>query len=151
MTRSINDRDLAYERISGVWTEKIDNYDTRRRVEVLVDKFLGRDRLVGRTCLDACCGMGDFPARLRDFGPAALASCDLATTLVGKVRERVRGTDAFVADLLELDQVLADRTFDVIVSSEDIEHTPDPKRAVEQLARGLKPGGYLSISVPNRR
>jgi 2-polyprenyl-3-methyl-5-hydroxy-6-metoxy-1,4-benzoquinol methylase len=37
----------------------------------------------------------------------------------------------------------------VVVSSECIEHTPDPLAAVAQMLGVLKPGGSLSLSTPN--
>ena len=40
----VTDKDLAYDRISGHWDRVIANYDTRRRIEVLVDEFLAKIR-----------------------------------------------------------------------------------------------------------
>jgi 2-polyprenyl-3-methyl-5-hydroxy-6-metoxy-1,4-benzoquinol methylase len=36
------------------------------------------------------------------------------------------------------------------VSSEAVEHTPDPRRSVLELYRLVKPGGDLVMSMPNR-
>lgn len=41
-------------------------------------------------------------------------------------------------------------TFDLVITSEVIEHTLDPARAVREMARVLRPGGQLVITVPNR-
>jgi len=49
-----------------------------------------------------------------------------------------------------LTKTFAAGSFDIVLSSECIEHTPDPSRGVEQMARLVKPGGLLSISTPNR-
>ncbi len=54
-----------------------------------------------------------------------------------------------VADALGLVEHFGPQRFDLVVSSECIEHTPDPPRALRQMARVLKPGGYLSLSTPN--
>jgi 2-polyprenyl-3-methyl-5-hydroxy-6-metoxy-1,4-benzoquinol methylase len=37
-----------------------------------------------------------------------------------------------------------------VLSSEAIEHTPDPEASVVELYRVLKPGGDLVLSTPNR-
>jgi 2-polyprenyl-3-methyl-5-hydroxy-6-metoxy-1,4-benzoquinol methylase len=39
--------------------------------------------------------------------------------------------------------------FDTVFSCETIEHVPDPKRAVHELARVLRPGGRLFLTTPN--
>jgi len=41
-----------------------------------------------------------------------------------------------------------DDTFDVIVCSEVMEHIPDDSAAAAELARVLKPGGLLAVTVP---
>lgn len=42
----------------------------------------------------------------------------------------------------------ADGTFDAIVCSEVMEHIPDDSAAARELARVLKPGGLLAVTVP---
>ena len=41
-------------------------------------------------------------------------------------------------------------SFDAVLSSEAVEHTPDPRASVRELYRLVKPGGSLVISMPNR-
>ena len=41
-------------------------------------------------------------------------------------------------------------TFDVVLSTEVIEHVPHPPTAVREFARVLKSGGHLVLSTPNR-
>jgi SAM-dependent methyltransferase len=43
----------------------------------------------------------------------------------------------------------APNSFDGVVSSECVEHTPDPREALRQMVAVVKPGGFLSISTPN--
>ena len=42
----------------------------------------------------------------------------------------------------------ADGTFDAIICSEVMEHIPDDSAAARELARVLKPGGLLAVTVP---
>ncbi len=44
----------------------------------------------------------------------------------------------------------ADCTFDLLLCSEVLEHVPDHRRAVFEMARVLKPGAELVVSVPRR-
>ncbi len=149
--RSLSEKDLAYERISGSWAQVVSRYDTDRRIEVLVDEFLGSERIRGKRCWDAGCGLGEFTRRIQAHQPASLLASDLAPSLVEKVVKAVPGVQGRVIDLLESQRGLQGDRFDTIVCSEVIEHTPDPRAAVRGLCEALQPGGYLALSVPNAR
>jgi len=60
-------------------------------------------------------------------------------------RNRLRGA---VGDVRELP--FADGSFDAIYSMGTIEHFDETERAVEEMARVLKPGGRAIVGVPNR-
>jgi SAM-dependent methyltransferase len=47
-----------------------------------------------------------------------------------------------------LDIPLEDQSFDTVVSTELLEHVPDPLRALREMHRLLKPGGYLILATP---
>lgn len=42
-----------------------------------------------------------------------------------------------------------DATFDAVICSETLEHIPDDDRAAQELARVIRPGGWLFLTVPN--
>ncbi len=44
----------------------------------------------------------------------------------------------------------ADGSFDVVICSEVLEHLPDDRAALREMARVLAPGGRLALSVPRR-
>lgn len=44
---------------------------------------------------------------------------------------------------------ISDAAFDTVLSFEVLEHLPHPQRAVSEMARALKPGGTLLLSVPH--
>lgn len=52
----------------------------------------------------------------------------------------------FVSDILNIP--VSDKSFDVILCSEVIEHVPDPISAIKEISRILKPGGILLITAP---
>lgn len=45
----------------------------------------------------------------------------------------------------------ADNSIDILISSEVVEHLPDPLPALQEMQRVLKPGGYAMVSTPNPR
>ena len=139
--------ELTYERLGERFDSALSVYDTRRRVETLIDEFLADEVIAGKTALDVGCGLGFFSERLKRRG-ARVTACDIAPTLVERTERRV-GCASVVADVMELTDSFGTDCFDLVVSSECIEHTPDPHEALLQLAAVLKPGGYLSISTPN--
>jgi O-antigen biosynthesis protein len=59
--------------------------------------------------------------------------------------------EAIVADLdfTPLDKILSQRTFDVAVFGDVLEHLRDPWRILENLRNHLNPGGFVVASIPN--
>ncbi|WP_346331071.1 class I SAM-dependent methyltransferase [Prosthecobacter sp. SYSU 5D2] len=52
----------------------------------------------------------------------------------------------FVADVSNLP--MADNTYDIVLSTQVLEHVMDPQSVVEEMARVLKPGGALFLTTP---
>jgi 2-polyprenyl-3-methyl-5-hydroxy-6-metoxy-1,4-benzoquinol methylase len=144
---SLSGPEYCHERLGDRFDEAVSQYDTRRRVEVLIDQFLTDEMLRDKQVLDVGCGLGFFSERLRERG-ADVLGCDIGPGLVERTRQRA-GCPAVVADVMHLAEQFGENRFDIIVSSECIEHTPEPPEALKQMARVVKPGGYLSISTPN--
>jgi 2-polyprenyl-3-methyl-5-hydroxy-6-metoxy-1,4-benzoquinol methylase len=152
MSRRLEAKDLAYDSIAEEWGSYISNFDTDRRIQVLVHDLLGgSSSIAGKRVLEVGCGLGFFTRELLKWKPARLTSVDISPALVNKLAAAAPNVECLVADALDLDTALGDREFDIVLSSEVIEHTPDPRRAVAQMARHLAPGGRLVLSVPNRR
>ncbi len=73
--------------------------------------------------------------------------------------ERESGSRYLATDLRVLDTVdfssdatrlpLADDSVDTLITLEMLEHVPDPRSVVAELARVLKPGGTVFLSVPS--
>lgn len=145
--RSIDDKEYTHDRLGGDFARHLSAYDTQRRVEVLIDRFLPDEAVRGKKALDVGCGLGYFSARLQQRG-AEVTALDLGPSMVEQTRERV-GCVAVVGDMLGLVAQFGPDAFDVVVASESIEHTPDPAEAVRQMALVLRPGGRLSLSTPN--
>jgi 2-polyprenyl-6-hydroxyphenyl methylase/3-demethylubiquinone-9 3-methyltransferase len=147
--RSVTEKDFAYDRIWHVWGSLVSRYDTDRRIEVLVGDFI-ENGVAGKRCLDAGTGLGFFAQELDRRGAAEVVAIDIGPSLVERLQALLPSADCRVADMMDLEAALGGETFDVIVCSEAIEHTPQPRLAVLGLARRLRPGGLLSLSCPNR-
>lgn len=146
-TRTPDAAEYTHERLGDHFATAQSTYDTLRRVEVLVDEFLSDEMIVDRDVIDVGCGLGQFSSRLHRRGGNVLA-VDLGPGLVERARASI-GCRAEVADALALVEKFGTDRFDLVVSSECIEHTPDPAEALRQMARITRPGGYLSVSTPN--
>ena len=110
--------------------------DVRRRLSVVFDECLGRTSLRGKRTLDAGCGYGLFSAAAAAVRGAAVVGVDIGPRLVALTMARA-GCRGVVADVCRLG--VRDASFDVVISSEMLEHTPSI-RLVEQashLAHGL--------------
>lgn len=147
MARQPTEKELSHERLGDTFATALSHYDTQRRVAILIDAFLGQTPLTGLRVVDVGCGLGFFSARLKALGADVLAT-DIGPGLVQKTRQRV-GCAGEIADVLQLSDQFGEDCFDGLVSSECIEHTPDPAAALRQMVRVVKPGGFLSISTPN--
>lgn len=143
----MSEKGLFYDRFASEFDRKMNMYDTEKRVRVVFGTLLKKDEVKGRKLLDAGCGTGWFSRRAVELG-ASVTSLDVGENLLNEVRKKCE-TTRVVGDVTALE--FKDETFDVIVSSDVIEHTPDPAKAVREMARVLKKGGVLALTVPNRR
>jgi ubiquinone/menaquinone biosynthesis C-methylase UbiE len=102
---------------------------------------------VGMRALDLGCGVGHIlsilPSGFKKVGvDYSLSSLKLA-------RRHLPEPDSLVnasGQLLPFD----DSTFDLVTCLEVLEHLEDDEKAVSEISRVLKPGGYLIASVPNQ-
>lgn len=140
-------KEYFYESIAGEFDQVMNMYDTNRRIEVLFNDFLGNENLSGKKLLDAGCGTGWFSKKSVERG-ATVTAIDLSESLVKITRQKVPGITGVVGSVMNLP--FADNTFDIVISSEVIEHTPDPHQATLEMVRVLKPGGKFCITTPNK-
>lgn len=111
------------------------------RERLLLDLFLAAGP--GRRILNAGAGQGTFSQLLEERGFEVVSS-DASADCVGHLR-RLRGS-AVQASLDALP--FADATFDAAVLGEVLEHVEDDRAGLREVARVLRPGGLVAISVP---
>lgn len=141
------DKEKFYDTIADDFDSIMNMYDTNRRIEVIFDDFLGNEDLNNKTLLDGGCGTGLFTKKAIERG-AKVTSLDIAPKLVELTIKKSPAATGIEGSLLELP--FEENTFDYVISSDVIEHTPDPLAAVKELIRVLKPGGKMCVTVPNR-
>lgn len=101
--------------------------------------------------LDAGCGRAVFSYLLaKKFPGAKVLGVDTDTQQL-RINEAV-ASSARLGNLRFARQDVAalpyDREFDMVLSVDNIEHVEDDQRALESLAKALKPGGRLYLHVP---
>jgi 2-polyprenyl-3-methyl-5-hydroxy-6-metoxy-1,4-benzoquinol methylase len=145
MKNEKNEKMYFYESFADDFDSKMNMYDTNKRLEVIFKEILTED-ISGKKLLDAGCGTGWFSKFSCDRG-ANVTSMDLGEKLLSKVALKCK-SEGVVGSILEIP--FENNTFDIVVSSEVIEHVPDPYKAMQELFRVLKPGGTLVLTTPNK-
>lgn len=135
----------TYDLIAQEFDSIMNRYDVERRLTVVFDQLLDHLDLKGHLLLDAGCGTGLFSVEAARRG-ATVVSLDYGKNLLRETRRK--GITSVVAgDAARMP--VRDGSFDIVVSSECIEHTPSPDATVRELVRVLRPGGWLVVTCPN--
>lgn len=118
--------------------------------EALAGRLIRPDGFDVRGCkriLDAGCGNGRYTHFLlkQADADALITGFDYSQQMLRRARERLQNERAthVAADLTRLPY--ADRSFDACVCGWVLEHLPDPKMGLKELARVLQPGGKLLL------
>jgi 2-polyprenyl-3-methyl-5-hydroxy-6-metoxy-1,4-benzoquinol methylase len=106
-----------------------------------------RRHVVGKDVLDIACGEGYGTAALAKAGARSVIGVDISEETCAHARRKY-GVDARCGSGEAIP--LPDRSTDVVVSFETIEHVPDPQKFLAECCRVLRPGGQLIISTPNK-
>ncbi len=100
-----------------------------------------------RRILDVGCGAGQISRHLEKYAdPGARITCfDLSFEMLRRARNRIRsGRASYVAaDLTRLP--LAGSSFDCVTCGYVLEHVPDARDGLQELARVLVPGGKMLL------
>ena len=128
---------------SGVRPHSFEEANARAYFHDYVQFVSGVARSGGRA-LDVGCGSGWSSSLISEAG-FDTTGLDLNRAAF-EVSESARLHFA-VGDAMELP--FPDASFDVVSAYQTLEHVPDPKRALGEFARVLRPGGTVAIVGPN--
>ncbi|MEO8083893.1 MAG: methyltransferase domain-containing protein [Ardenticatenales bacterium] len=102
----------------------------------------------GDRVLDMGCGRGFYLKFTRELYPHAdVVGVELDRPLLATAKAQVPGVRTVNGNVYRLP--FADGAFDKILFTEVIEHIPDDRAALRELARVLAPGGRIAITTPN--
>lgn len=101
----------------------------------------------GDRVLEVGCGAGHV---LQLFDDLERTGLDLSERMISRARERL-GPDVRLVRGSAEDLPLSAGSFDVVLCTEVLEHTPDPRRALAELMRVAAPGARVVVSIPNER
>jgi ubiquinone/menaquinone biosynthesis C-methylase UbiE len=127
------------------------DYDVYERARVRtvrgVLKRLQDRGLAPASILDYGCGEGRYIGELKKFFPNAnLTGCDIS-----EVGLEIAGREQPTASFLPMqDETIPapDSAFDFVISIEVLEHVADVGKAVNEIARVMKPGALALITTP---
>jgi ubiquinone/menaquinone biosynthesis C-methylase UbiE len=135
--------ELYFEEIGDDFDAFMSDYDVAQRGRLVLELF--PEKVPGRT-LEVGCGTGAITEHYVDR-VKELVLTDISEQLAVETAKRF-DVEGGAEDALNLS--FPEGCFDMVVSSECIEHTPDPATAVAEMMRVLKPGGHLVLTTPNR-
>jgi SAM-dependent methyltransferase len=161
---------MAFERLPQAGTARFTNAVLRierdlhmdmlresgRRADAHVVRYALASQLVhkGDRVIDAACGLGYGSALVYDCGLAdsilAVDSSAFAVEYGHAIFAERRPGLTFIEDDVHCIASLPERSADVVISFETLEHIADPHAFVAQAARVLAPGGRFICSVPNQ-
>lgn len=110
----------------------------------------GRGTLLKTDLFDEAVGRGLYPELAARF--EAVVGIDVSPAAVRAASDRHPGLDARVGSVLALP--FADGSFDVVVSNSTLDHFDSLttlRAALEELARSIRPGGTLIVTLDNRK
>lgn len=104
--------------------------------------------IAGKAVLDMGCGSGVYADYFLSKGAASVTCLDFSAEMIALVEKKFGGkVNAYVQDLSEGLPKEKDATYDVIVCPLVLHYVEDLTKVFADVARVLKPGGYMVFST----
>jgi 2-polyprenyl-3-methyl-5-hydroxy-6-metoxy-1,4-benzoquinol methylase len=130
--------------------EKLNAHEIIRLAEIFNAMALVLNHYKDKTDLEICdlgCGRGWLSQELSKFGH--VTGIDLSEKGIGLAQNKWKNVSHFeVQDILKW---RPDKKYDIVVSSEVIEHIQQKDMYAETMVNILKPNGFLILTTPNGR
>lgn len=117
------------------------------------ERYFGRTAeglFSGRDVLDLGCGYGGRPVRFAELGTRSVSGVEVSEEIVDHARSFAaeQGVDIDFRVGTGEDLPYDDRSFDLIVMNDVMEHVVDPRKVLAECRRVLRPGGRLATVFP---
>lgn len=119
----------------------------RRAFERYMKHIASLTSLQGKRLLDLACATGGFTHWSRDHG-ACTIGVDISHYAL---QQAIKVSDSSFAQASVAALPFEDRSMDITVAFDIIEHLLDPCPMLREVYRVLKPSGWLFLSTPNAR
>lgn len=138
-------RQLYFNELGENFNSYMSDYDVNQRKSLIFNQLIKKN-LKGEKILEVGCGTGRFSEEIRKAG-GNLIILDIGQDLVKTVSE-LYCCSGSIGDACCLP--FKDHSFDMVISSECVEHTLNPESAIKEMCRVCRSGGYVCITTPNR-
>lgn len=148
MQTNQTNKTFVYDKLASEkrWDSFANQYETSRRLNLIFNTLLDESELKNSLFLDAGSGGGHFSHAAESLG-AHVVSLDVGLNLLKQVGSRCSSAKT-AGSVFKIP--LKENVFDIVLSTEVIEHTPDPLISIQSLSSVVKPGGLLIVTVPCR-
>lgn len=140
-------KELFYDNFADRWESKINNVETQKRLRIVYGKLLNKREMEGKKFLEIGCGLGYFSNKAFKLG-AKVVGVDIGPKLIKICKNKTPKASFRVANASKLP--FRNETFDIVLSTEVVEHVDKQATAIREMIRVLKKDGILAITTPNR-
>lgn len=109
----------------------------------IIQRLLNESK--GKNILDVACGTGRF---FYLYGQRKIFGCDISQDQLKEAQKKAPNAKLKIADAEKLPY--PDNSFDVVITSQFMEHIPQYKTVLKEMVRVCKPQGSIIVDFPNK-
>jgi len=133
--------------------ERIDMQSKYSAIEAsihLARYLLAKEFVVGKRVLDMACGEGYGSYLMKQWGAESVVGIDIDAETIEKAKElfQAENLEYYTSNAENVD-FLDEKSFDIVVSFETLEHVDEPEKYLHEIKRVVKDDGVVIISCPN--